>query len=179
MIAAADLVVLDVHGVVFTRAFPEFVHRRALDRREDPDEVWWRWRHEYRLDLWEGRITPEAMWRGLFPGDDPQRLSADVERGYGPGPLFEQIERSDQTLWLLSNHRSEWLLPRLARFGIADRFERVLVSDRLGAAKPDVRAFAPLLDAGRHRTVCFIDDSPRNVAAARRLGIDARLLDAA
>ena len=37
----------------------------------------------------------------------------------------------DGPIWLLTNHRTEWLLPRLERFCIADRFDRVLVSSAI------------------------------------------------
>ena len=171
----ADIVVLDAHGVVFNRVFPSFVRRRAIERGDDPVVVWDRWRREHRLDFWEGRTTPTAMWAALFPGDCPARLSADLERRYRPGPLFRFVASGTDRLWLLSNHRSGWLLPRLERFGIADRFERVLVSDQLGVAKPDPAAFEPVAEEMQRARVCLLDDSAGNVAAARRLGIDARL----
>jgi HAD superfamily hydrolase (TIGR01509 family) len=172
----ADIVVLDAHGVVFNRAFPAFVRRRAIERGDDPVTVWKQWRSTLRLDFWEGRTTEAEMWAALFPGDPPAQLSADLELGFEPGPLFDFVANGDRRFWMLSNHRSCWLLPRLERFGIADRFERVLVSDLLGVAKPDPAAFAPLTDAMQHDVVCLIDDSPVNVAAARAAGIDARLL---
>jgi putative hydrolase of the HAD superfamily len=172
---ATDIVVLDAHGVVFNRAFPAFVRGRATERGDDPDAVWGRWRNTLRIDFWEGRIAEPDMWASLFPGDVPEQLSADLERGFEPGPLFEVVATSTQRLWMLSNHRSDWLLPRLDRFGIADRFERVIVSDRLGVAKPDPAVFAPLIEAMRDHALCFIDDSPANVAAARAVGIDAVL----
>ncbi len=173
---SAELIVLDAHGVVFDRAFPAFVRRRAVQRGDDPDDVGRRWRDGLRLPFWEGRLTPAEMWGELFPGDEPARLTADLERSYRPGPLFHFAATTTRRLWLLSNHRSGWLLPRLERFGIADRFERVLVSDALGAAKPRPAAFEEVLAAGRRARVRLLDDSAANVAAARRMGIDAHLV---
>lgn len=171
----ADIVVLDAHGVVFNRAFPAFVRRRAIERGDDPAAVWDRWRDELRLDFWEGRTTPAWMWSALFPGDCPARLSADLERLYRPGPLFPFVACGTHRMWLLSNHRSGWLLPRLTRFGLADRFERVLISDQRGVAKPDPAAFEPVAEAMSDARVCLLDDSAGNVDAARRMGIDARI----
>jgi HAD superfamily hydrolase (TIGR01509 family) len=74
-------------------------------------------------------------------------------------------------LWILSNHRSPWLEPRLERFDLDRFFERVLVSDRIGHAKPDAGAFAPLLES--RSPLLFLDDRKRNVEAARALGIEA------
>lgn len=172
-----ELIVLDAHGVVFTREFPDFVRGRAIERGDDPDDVWARWHGDLRIELWEGRITPNRMWPALFPGDSATRLTADLESRYGPGPLFDLVAEGGHRLWLLSNHHSEWLLPRLARFDITDRFERVLVSDRIGAAKPHPRSFEQVAAAARLGPVRLIDDSPGNVAAARRLGIDAMTPD--
>ncbi len=184
MIAASDsrpitneLIVLDAHGVVFDRAFPQFVRRHAAARGDDPKAVWQLWRRDHRLDFWSGRTEPHDMWNALFPGDDPARLTADLERSYRPGPLFEQVVTSTRQLWLLSNHRSGWLLPRLERFGIADRFERVIVSDRIGAAKPDPAVFEFVRDETARRDVCLLDDSIENVNAARRVGLNAQHVD--
>jgi putative hydrolase of the HAD superfamily len=76
-------------------------------------------------------------------------------------------------LWLLSNHRSEWLLPRLKRFGLLSQFERILVSDELGKAKPDESIFRELRNEIADRSVLFIDDRQRNVDAAIAAGINA------
>jgi hypothetical protein len=34
--------------------------------------------------------------------------------------------------------RTDWLMARLDRFGLTERFERIYVSDAIGAAKPSV-----------------------------------------
>ncbi|MDY7099862.1 MAG: HAD family hydrolase [Actinomycetota bacterium] len=166
------LVVLDAHGVVFNRAFPMFVHDRALARGDDPVAVWDRWRGECRLDLWEGRIAPDTMWAHLFPGDDPSVLTAGLRDTYDRGPLYDDVVSSRNRMWLLSNHCSEWLMPQLRRFGLVDRFERVLVSDQLGMAKPSSALFELVREEAGGPVVLY-DDSEANVAAARRAGLDA------
>ena len=143
---------------------------------EGADAIMQRWIDEERLDFWEGRTTPEQLWRSLFPGDSPAMLTAALERSYGPGPLYEYVASTTRRMWLLSNHRSGWLLPRLVRFGLGDRFERVLVSDVLAAAKPGPRAFDPLCRAAKSASVCLVDDSAANVDAARAVGLDAHLV---
>lgn len=170
----AELVVLDAHGVVFNRAFPTFVRRRSLERHDDPDVTWARWRRDYRLDFWEGRSSPNAVWRGLFPGDDPEKLTAGLHDVYDRGPLFDQVVGSDRRAWLLSNHYSGWLLPQLRRFGLDRRFERVLVSDQLGVAKPSPDVFEWVRREADTPDVVLLDDSATNVTAARRVGLCAR-----
>lgn len=175
-LATDPVVVLDAHGVVFNRVFPSFLDETADARGEDRQDVRERWSSQLRLDFWEGRSTPAEMWADLFPGDSPARLTAELERRYEPGPMYRFAATSSCRLWLLSNHRSGWLLPRLTRFGLDGRFERVLVSDQLGVAKPDPRGFAHVVELAEKADVTLFDDSPSNVATAIDLGLDARLV---
>ena len=56
-------------------------------------------------------------------------------------------------------------------------FDRQFLSFRTGLLKPDAAAFEQVLEAYAvaPRNVLFFDDSPHNVDAASRLGIEARL----
>jgi len=172
---SGHLLVLDVHGVVLNNPLPVFMQDLAL--RLKTEAVHARWR-SMRRDFWEGRLDETAFWSRLAPTADAVALRSDLESRYAPGPYYAQLMKSDHRIWLLSNHRHAWLMPRLQRFGLAERFERVLVSDQLGAAKPSIGAFAPLVDAAATSQVTFVDDNPRNVAAARAEGLNACLADA-
>lgn len=167
------VLVFDAHGVVLNRAFPTFVHRHAAARGDDPRRVWRRWRRHVRLDCWEGRLEVEEAWDRLFPGDDPATLDRGLAASYAPGPIFDLVANSDRRAWLLSNHRSEWLLPQLERFGLEHRFERVLVSDVLGVAKPDREVFRVVRRRAGHGRIVLFDDSSRNVSTARQVGLEA------
>ena len=168
------VVVLDVHGVVINNPFPGFLRDVGDRTMVGGDELLRRWRARWRRPFWEGSITEEEMWEAIAPGLDPVELRADLEARYRPGPWFHFVMRHDGPMWLLSNHRAAWLVPRLERFGVADRFDRILVSDMLGAAKPSERAFAPLRS---HPDTVFFDDSPCNVDAARSFGIESHLVE--
>ena len=86
---------------------------------------------------------------------------------------------------MLTNHRSDWLLPRLNTFGITGRFEGIWVSDKTGFIKPEAAAFDPVFQyRDTRQKVLFVDDQPHNVLAAEVLGIpgirampDGRWLD--
>jgi FMN phosphatase YigB (HAD superfamily) len=168
------VVVLDVHGVVINNPFPGFLRDLGDRTSVGGDELLRRWRARWRRPFWEGAITEDELWEAIAPGLDAAELRADLESRYRPGPWFQFVTRYDGPMWLLSNHRSAWLLPRLERFGVADRFDRILVSDALGAAKPSALAFAPLR---LHGNVVFFDDSPCNVAAAAEAGIESHLVE--
>lgn len=171
--ATHDLIALDVHGVVFNNPLPYFLGEIGRRTGVGANRLKRHWRTTWRVPFWEGRISEAEMWAGIAPGLDPTELRADLESRYRPGPWFDIVTDHDGPIWLLSNHRTDWLLPRLERFGIIDRFERILVSDALGAAKPSPEAFAPLLPLGE---IAYFDDSARNVDAARALGLAASLV---
>jgi putative hydrolase of the HAD superfamily len=174
VVSDRSLIVLDVHGVVITNPFPGFLREIGERMGIGGDEMLRRWRAHWRLPFWEGSITEAEMWEAVAPGLDAAQLRSDLERRYQRGPWFEFVMRHDGPMWLLSNHRTAWLMPRLERFGLTGRFECILVSDALGAAKPSPMAFAPLRT--RDDTV-FFDDSPCNVEAARALGIAAHVVE--
>lgn len=171
--AQAELLVLDVHGVIFDNPLGGFLDDLGTDTGEGPAALRRRWVDTLRRPFWEGRLTEAQLWDTLAPGADHDELRAELERRYRTGPWFDFVANHSGAMWLLTNHRSEWLHPRLARFGIAERFDRILVSDRIGAAKPSRHAFASVMDVPG---ALFVDDNPRNVAAARRLGVDAGLV---
>ncbi len=171
----ADLLILDADGVVFSGELERFVWSRGATTGEDPDSTIHRWRQSVREGFLSGRIPPAEMWATMFPGQNPAELTADLERRYRPGPLFDVAARGDRRTWLLANDRSGWLLPRLRRFGLLGCFERIVVSDQTGRVTPDAAAFEPVLDAMRFDSVVLVDDDPMIVEAASRLGIDARL----
>jgi putative hydrolase of the HAD superfamily len=170
LLADDPVVALDVHGVVFNNPLPYFLAELGARSELGANRFKRRWRSTLRVPFWEGRLSEAELWAEVAPGLDPDLVRADLERRYRRGPWFDFVATHDGPLWLLTNHRTDWLRPRLERFGIADRFERILVSDVLGVAKPSPGAFAPLLE---HRVV-FFDDSASNVDTAQRLGITAR-----
>jgi HAD superfamily hydrolase (TIGR01509 family) len=67
-------------------------------------------------------------------------------------------------------------LPRLERFELAGYFERVLVSDKIAATKPEPAAYRPVIEHVRQpASALFVDDQVGNVHAAEKLGIRAVL----
>jgi putative hydrolase of the HAD superfamily len=178
-----ELFVLDAHGVVLNNPLPRFLDRLAERTGQERDAVRERWHRDLRTPAWTGRIGDEELWELLAGAEHATHdWRAVLERSYEPGPAAPYLARwsARVPLWLLSNHRSHWLEPRLRRFGLHRAFERILVSDRIGAAKPEAGAFAPILEHVRSpSSVLFLDDRMRNVEAARALGLRAvRLTEA-
>jgi 2-haloacid dehalogenase len=79
----------------------------------------------------------------------------------------------------LTNWSAETFPRARNRLGFLDNFDAVLVSGTVGLAKPDPAIFE--LFIRRHQVnaahAVFIDDSPKNVAAAADVGFDAILFE--
>jgi len=83
--------------------------------------------------------------------------------------------RAQYPVYALTNWSAETWPHAEARFPFLAWFRGIVMSGREGIVKPDERIYRLLLERhGLHASeTIFIDDQPRNVAAARALGIDA------
>lgn len=88
--------------------------------------------------------------------------------------ILERLAARGVPLYALTNWSAETfpLVRHDPAYGFFERFRDIVVSGELGLIKPDAAIFRALLDrVGRPAETClFIDDAPRNVAAAARLG---------
>lgn len=133
-----------------------------------------------------GEITTAAYWRQIMNelGVDPATDLAEFRTMLFTGEQLDQEvvaiakELHDRyPLALLSNATDEleWVLEH--RFGLHHLFKVIVNSATTGVAKPDPRAYRLALDGldlPPHEAL-FIDDKPRNVAAAEALGIPSLL----
>lgn len=180
MIAPAiELLVLDGQGVVFNDPLTAFFHQLAEATGQDREAVVSRWHDEVRERVWRGVIDERVMWRALV-GDDSRDWGARLEAAYAPGPAASWLPRWAERvpLWLLTNHRTRWIEHRLDRFQLRRFLTRILVSDALGALKPEAAVFAPVLaQVSDPAAVLLVDDQQKNVSAAAAYGITALLAD--
>ena len=134
--------------------------------------------HQLRHRLWCGQINEPTFWSTMFESlglaHDPDRWRARMGHLLGPGIPARTLERwsGHIPVWLLSNHRSEWLLPALERHGLTRHLERVVVSDIVGVAKPDPAIYELVEARAGHapQRLLFVDDRPRNLRPARHRG---------
>ena len=168
-VADFDVVVLDVHGVLLNRPLHDFLVELGERSCEGGDALLARWRRELRRPFWEGSIDEPTMWNALAPESDPTDLRRELESRFAPGPLLPAVLESDARIWLLSNHRADWLLPRLERFGLGGRFERTLVSDQIGAANARIaekRAAANAeVEAARQAAMADVESAVTDVVS--------------
>jgi 2-haloacid dehalogenase len=91
----------------------------------------------------------------------------------GTVDILADLKRAGVPRYALTNWSAETFPPQRKRFEFLSWFDGIVVSGDEGVIKPDPRIFRILLE--RHRIApeeaVFIDDNPRNAAAAAALGI--------
>jgi len=174
--------IFDFGGVLVRTVDPR--PRRRLERRFDlgPGEVYGL---IFESPLWDdvqrGRIDNDAFWAdvGQRLGLDDEEL-ADFRESFWSGDKLDEelvsfirdVRELGYATALLSNAPST--LPHyLSDLGITDDFDAVVVSAQEGVAKPAPEIYHSALEALDIRAdqSVFIDDTPANVEAARRLGL--------
>jgi len=121
---------------------------------------------------------------GLADPDDRAALAAYAENFAhsvtaaieGTWALVDRLRDRGVPLHAITNWSAEtWPKGLAAHPRLGTAFGVTVVSGKEGVAKPDPRIFALLCDrAGVAPDAClFIDDGPRNVAAARAFGMDS------
>ncbi len=107
-----------------------------------------------------------------FYGRWPEMLAGTIA---GSVEILAALRDRGTPLYALTNWSAETFPHARARFDFLTWFEAILVSGEEGVKKPDPAFFQLLFE--RHGlapdTSLFIDDSARNVAAARALGMEA------
>jgi 2-haloacid dehalogenase len=107
-----------------------------------------------------------------FYGRWDEMVGAPIE---GTVAIAKELKAAGIRLLALSNWSSETFPRARHRLTFLDDFEGVLLSGSVGLIKPDPAIYHLLIE--RHHVdpagALFIDDSPKNVDAAARLGFDA------
>ncbi len=88
--------------------------------------------------------------------------------------LLRRLKAAGRRVHALSNFAHEKFAQSAAVFPFLNEFDVAVISGREGVAKPDRRIFEILIErAGRPAAeLLFVDDSIRNVEAARAIGIE-------
>jgi len=180
--AARPQLVLDVGGVLLSNLTPAFWSEATARGRAEYAAVRSRYKSEIRDDLWSGALTEEQFWRWIgtnCPSVTPSEGQALLMDCLVPLPALERLHDWSRMadLHLLSNHRHEWLLPKLSH--VIGLFRSVTVSSQAGCFKPNAaiyRIAAESLAAGA--PILFVDDSAANLQQAESLGWSTLLADA-
>ena len=88
--------------------------------------------------------------------------------------ILERLDRDGYELHALTNWSAETFPIARERYGFLERFRTILVSGEERLMKPDVAIFELMQERTGHSAerCLFIDDSAKNIAAAKNLGFD-------
>jgi 2-haloacid dehalogenase len=102
----------------------------------------------------------------------PEMVAGDIP---GTVEVLAELRAAGVALYALSNWSAETFAITRGRFEFLEWFDGLLVSGEERVTKPDPAIFRLLLDRFGldPAATVFVDDAEANVAAARRLGIDA------
>lgn len=121
-----------------------------------------------------GRFPQWAHLVPLYREQNHRTIPGEIE---GTAAVLDRLHAVGIRLLALTNWSVETFLPTRERFGVLDVFDGIVMSGAEGVTKPDPAIFALLCD--RYRVApgeaVFVDDSPTNVAAAQRFGLQAVL----
>ena len=184
-------VVFDI-GAVLVDWNPEYLYAKVIP---DPDERRW-----FLNEI----CTPEwnfAMDAGTSVSEEVAKLAAEKpeyadlinpwwdrwremlgDETPGTREIAEELRESGMPIYALTNWNAQTWELGVAEFPfLAEIFDGIVVSGQEGVTKPDPRIFEIL--SSRYdlepSTTVFIDDSPKNVAAATALGYQAHLFTSA
>jgi 2-haloacid dehalogenase len=184
---AIDALVFDLGGVLIDWN-PRYLYRQLLPG--DPERIEWFLANvcndEWNLEQDAGRPFADAV--ALLCRSHPEHEA--LIRAYdarweemlkGPIPesitILDELRRAGRRLYALTNWSAEKFPVARQRFDFLQWFDHIVVSGEIGLRKPHPEIFHHLLErigAPAPRTF-FVDDSQRNVDAARALGLDAVL----
>jgi 2-haloacid dehalogenase len=181
---AIEAVVFDLGGVLIDWD-PRYMYRQLFGYPADMEKFLatvctsdWHRAHDLGAD-----ITQSCEQLALRYPEHRDMIMAWAERGEemvagqfdGTVELLSELKASGMPCYALSNMEPDAFEVRLARFGFMQWFDGHVISGLEGVAKPDRRIFEILLHRHglRPERCVFIDDQPRNVDAARDLGLVA------
>jgi putative hydrolase of the HAD superfamily len=146
------------------------------------------WRLFYDSDAWKlarvGQITDQEFWnRNLTPFciTDPAAQTEFAERTFAHKDINPAMRallddlRGRMRLAIISNATETLEAMLEERYRVTPYFEVIINSARVGAAKPDPEIFQIALErlGLRPEQTVFVDDQPRNVDAAAKMGLHA------
>jgi 2-haloacid dehalogenase len=183
-VAGARVVVFDLGGVLIDWN-PRHLYRQLFDDEAAME----RFLAEVCHSAWNeeqdrGRSFAEAIEEAALRFPEHRALIEAYHRRWGEmlaGPiegsvaLLAELREAGHELHALTNWSVETFPIARERYAFLGWFASILVSGEERLIKPDPRIFQLLLERiGRAADACiYIDDNPKNAAAAAALGFDA------
>lgn len=160
------IVLFDMFGVIARDQSPEVMAKMS----EEPEFWDAYWAHRPAYD--RGDVTAEEYW--ALVGHPPQ-VENDVQSwsrvDYEMVALLHELHNAGRRIALLSNIPEDHARSFERSHAWLDLFEVRGFSCRIGAAKPERKAFEWCRDRLGDDDILFVDDKLENVEAAREIGM--------
>jgi len=175
-------IIFDFGGVYFT--YSKELRLKALRKKlgieeEIIEKAWSKYIDDYN----KGRISEGEFWKrfkrdlGLrITNQELRRTILSIFRPIKPVHKLVKELRKNFKVGLLTD-QSKWLDILDKKYKIYKNFDRVVVSYKVGAIKPNKKIYRIALKklGVRPEEIVFIDDDKENVEGARRVGMKAIL----
>lgn len=171
---------LDLGGVLADLGDPV----SAMDLAMTPDAFWATWLSSPQVRAFEtGRLTRAEFCAQMAPelgvsaATDFEQRFDDWQLRLFPGVEDLVLSMAGRCNIALLSNTNEIHWGQVSSSTIFSRFDRIFLSFETGHYKPAPASYQQVIDYYDcdPRDIVFIDDSPKNVAAAHGLRIDARL----
>ena len=160
-----------------------FIDRLSQESKCPREELESFYRDVLYAPFWDATISEDIFWSKLLDrcglSDQPEAWRSWLLAAMTPLLAAGKLNHWRKTceLWVLSNHRSEWLRPLLNHYGLTEFFSRLFISDEVGLAKPDPALYALIKREAGSKRMLYVDDREPFVQAGREAGISAILAD--
>jgi putative hydrolase of the HAD superfamily len=121
-------------------------------------------------------VIREAGWN-IKPDDLKRGIRENFREIDGTREIISDLKASGFKLGILSIHGKEWVEYIIKKFDLGSAFDAMSYSYQVGISKPDPRSYQIIMqELGSKPEEClFIDDTPQNIDAAKKLGMHAIL----
>lgn len=188
LLAAPQAIVFDFGGVLTGEARREVVVQFLRESFQLSEEEFKAVNQQKRLTNQQGK-TDEEFWLSYaktrnislapdWSGSFQTVLKEAIGINFRIFDLVEELRERQIPVALLSNIDSR-RAQIIRDFGLYRPFDPCLLSCEIGIEKPDPKAYEVLLSKLNlaAKEVVFIDDLPENIAAAKKVGLDAILFE--
>ena len=136
-----------------------------------------------QIPYYKGAVTTNEFWKSIInclkiKNISPNELSRAYLSSYSIYPEMLELAKNLKNKYktaILSNLTEEMMDHITATHKVNECFKFTFFSNKIGLVKPDKEAFEYALKKinSTPRETIFVDDSKRNVEAAKKLGFDA------
>jgi FMN phosphatase YigB (HAD superfamily) len=171
--------ILDIGGVILPSAMPQIVAELAELSGKSEQQLWRFFNTRLFQPFWGGQMGLDEFWTVFTahanvagaPGRWQTEMTISMLQPLSDVALVRRWA-AVVPVGILSNQRSEWVLPVFEREGLTELFDPLLISSATGLVKPDPRAFDQLAHLGSApERVLYVDDRPQALRRAEQRGV--------